>query len=105
VGLLLLFWGWAIWIGVTFHWGMANVLGLTLLAYVVANAIQAGIILLYSDRRWEDFVTCLTLPMYLPYRVLLRIGRTIAVVEEFISRASYRDPFIPEKVRAVARKW
>lgn len=103
--LLILFWVWVAWLLITWPANMGNILLFTFVAYTAINAVQAAVILFYSDRRREDSRTCVAVPFYLPYRIWLRAGQLIAMIEELFGRASYDDPFIPPKVRPLARRW
>ena len=63
------------------------------------NLTRALMGLLITDRDIDLFDIFVAIPLYGLYRLVLKLVRITAVTQELLFRASYRDPFAPEKVR------
>lgn len=73
--------------------------------YVCFNFVQLSIAVLLSERRKQDFKLFVYLPLMPLYvGVYLRIIRTTAYLQEFLFKASYKDPWNPWKVSRKALK-
>lgn len=72
----------------------------TLMFYVVFTYGRVLVAELVTGREldWVDFL--LVIPVFGLYRLTVKLVRICAVMQEFLFRASYRDPFAPEQVRA-----
>jgi len=70
-----------------------------LMLHVFLNFARALIGLLITDRTIDLRDILIAVPVYGFYRLLLKLVRITAVVQELAFRSSYRDPFAPEKVR------
>jgi len=76
------------------------------LAYVSFGLIHALTVLFYSNRPLHDGCVCLiAAPLNPAYQLFLRAVRTIALVDEFLFRGSYKDDYVPEHIRVVTFKW
>ncbi len=73
--------------------------------YVGCELIQLGIILFYSNNRWRDAAIGIVTPLMPLYHLLLRAVMFWAILEELLSRRSYRDNFVPEHVRRSTWHW
>jgi poly-beta-1,6-N-acetyl-D-glucosamine synthase len=73
--------------------------------YLFADLIQFLIILDYSNHLRRDLNAILVLPLMPFYQAYQRLITTVAVVEEMLSRRSFRDNFVPPHVRSVTWHW
>ncbi len=69
------------------------------LLHLLLKTTQYAIALAVTPRRKELFGLAVYLPLFSFYRIVCRIVRLVAVIQEVVFRKSYRDPFAPEKVR------
>jgi cellulose synthase/poly-beta-1,6-N-acetylglucosamine synthase-like glycosyltransferase len=60
---------------------------------------QFGVGLVVSDRRAELVSLIAYLPLFSVYRMVLKLIRIVATIQELVFRTSYRDEFAPAKVR------
>ncbi len=65
------------------------------LLYVLGDLIQYLIILDYSNHIRRDLSAALVIPLMPFYQAYQRLITTFAVVEEMLSRRSFRDGFVP----------
>ncbi|HEY6564837.1 MAG TPA: glycosyltransferase family 2 protein [Pirellulaceae bacterium] len=102
----LAFWVWTIWFlwVVPFH-QFGNMVVLFYLTYLTLDALLMGIILDLSVHRQRDLTLLPLLPLMPLYHLFLRLVTTIAVLEEFFTRRSFRDDFVPVKVRTNTWHW
>lgn len=73
--------------------------------YVVCDYIQTAFVIFYSDKKWEDVklaLGCPLMPIYYAYQKLVTMW---AITEELFTRRSFRDNFVPERVRKVTWHW
>ncbi len=75
------------------------------LLYVLGDLIQYLIILDYSHHIRRDLHAALVIPLMPFYQAYQRLITTFAVVEEMLSRRSFRDGFVPQHVRSVTWHW
>ncbi len=73
--------------------------------YCVMELMQLLVLLFYSRHPWRD-AQLAWVPFVMPlYQALQRCVTTVAIVEEMLTRRSYRDTFVPGHVRRVAWRW
>ncbi len=72
---------------------------------MLGDLIQYLVILYYSNHRREDFSALFIIPLMPLYQLYQRGVTTFAILEEMISRRSYRDGFVPEHVRNATWHW
>ncbi len=73
--------------------------------YLLAETFEALVLLGFSERPGVDARSLVYLPLFNPYKRLLKFVRIWGYLEEILARASYRDPFAPAKVRARMERW
>jgi cellulose synthase/poly-beta-1,6-N-acetylglucosamine synthase-like glycosyltransferase len=73
--------------------------------HALLKFMQFGIVLIISERRREHLSLIPYLPFYVVYRLLLKLVRLTASLQELLFRWSYRDPFAPVKVRGQMVRW
>ncbi len=76
-----------------------HVLAIGLTFHFLLKVLQFSIALAISNRRSEYAGLALYLPVFELYRVLQRLVRIFATLQELLFRSSYRDPFAPRKVQ------
>jgi cellulose synthase/poly-beta-1,6-N-acetylglucosamine synthase-like glycosyltransferase len=79
-------------------------LAINLVLYTGAEFLELMIAIALS-RRWEDLRLVPYLPLFHPFKMLLKVFRLIGYGQEFIFSYSYRDPFAPPKVRERMIRW
>jgi cellulose synthase/poly-beta-1,6-N-acetylglucosamine synthase-like glycosyltransferase len=86
------------------HFGAfaVTLLGVTLVGYLIVDLI--AVIAAAAARVERPLGLVIYLPLYTVLQLVLRIVRLIAILQELIFRASYRDPYVPARVmRRAAR--
>ncbi|MCA9262611.1 MAG: glycosyltransferase [Planctomycetales bacterium] len=73
--------------------------------FVVLEYVQLAVILYYSLNRRRDAIVGLIAPVMPFYHLFQRFVSLYAVIEEMVSRRSFRDTFVPEHVRDVTWHW
>ncbi len=81
------------------------IIGLTFIAYSIANLLIICVQMFYSDKQAEDFEILLSSLIMYPYRIFQRIIRIISINEELFFRKSYEDPYIPKRVGKATIHW
>jgi biofilm PGA synthesis N-glycosyltransferase PgaC len=105
-GLLqFVFWSYLAWLCLHAHEHTWKLFLLYYLIYLGLELVQLGIILYYSNQRWRDLLIGLATPLMPVYHVVLRGVMFLAVIEEALSRQSYRDGFVPPHVRQSTWHW
>jgi cellulose synthase/poly-beta-1,6-N-acetylglucosamine synthase-like glycosyltransferase len=84
---------------------LANIAVLLYLGYTACEVLNALVILVYSEHRRRDFLTCLVVPLSPLYQGVLSVQRTLSMLREGLWRTSFRDNFVPEHVRDVTWHW
>jgi cellulose synthase/poly-beta-1,6-N-acetylglucosamine synthase-like glycosyltransferase len=106
VFLQLVFWIWMAW---SFWITPTTIFMYTMLTfyvgYLLGDLILMLIILDLSDDRNRDLRYIPYLPLMPLYHLFLRFTTTYAVLEEFFTRRSFRDDFVPARVRNVTWHW
>lgn len=72
--------------------------------YFSAEVVELIIAVLLNRKR-QDLALMLFLPLFNPYKLLLKLVRVFAYFQEFFFRYSVRDTFSPYKVRQSMIKW
>ncbi len=67
--------------------------------HVLLKLPQVSVGLILSRRRSTHLKTLFIVPLYPAYKIALKVVRIVAVIQELFFRASFNDPFAPEKVR------
>ncbi len=67
--------------------------------HLCLNIIRLSIAIYVTRNEYNPYVLYACLPAFALYRLLLKQVRILAIFQELLFRASYRDPFAPEKVR------
>lgn len=75
------------------------------LLYALGDLIQYLLILYYSQHFWSDAKSIVVIPWMPFYQAYQRIVTSVAIIEEMLSRRSFRDGFVPEHVRRVTWHW
>ncbi len=75
------------------------------LLYFLAEGFEAAVVLAFSERRSVDAWSLLYLPLFNPYKRMLKFVRAAGYLEEVVTKGSYRDPFAPAKVRPRMERW
>ncbi|MCB7129504.1 MAG: glycosyltransferase, partial [Candidatus Brocadiales bacterium] len=83
---------------------MIFILVVNYLAYFLAECLEL-IIAAILTRSWSNLGLFLYLPVYNPYKIMLKIFRVVAYFQELVFRYSYHDPFAPYKVRERMIRW
>ncbi|MEZ6117514.1 MAG: glycosyltransferase [Pirellulaceae bacterium] len=106
--LFLPLWFWVYLIWLTYTLGLGGCVFPSLLfyvLYVLGDVIQLLVILWYSPHRAKDWRCVAVLPIMPLYQFYQRLVTTLAIVEEMLSRRSFRDGFVPEHVRNATWHW
>ncbi|MEE9584870.1 MAG: glycosyltransferase [Candidatus Brocadiales bacterium] len=91
-------------LSVNYYQIMLFVLAINYLAYFLAEALEL-IIGAVLTKSWSNLGLFLYLPIYNPYKIMLKLFRVIAYFQELLLRSSTRDPFAPHKVRREMIRW
>jgi cellulose synthase/poly-beta-1,6-N-acetylglucosamine synthase-like glycosyltransferase len=75
------------------------------LLYLVCEVIQNLIVLYYSDTRWQDAALSLVAPCMPVYYAYQKLVTLVAITEEILGRRSFRDDFVPARVRQATWHW
>jgi poly-beta-1,6-N-acetyl-D-glucosamine synthase len=80
------------------HFGSFTItlVGATLVGYVIVDLV--AVIAASAVRVERPLSLVIYLPLYAALQLVLRIVRLIAIFQELIFRASYRDPYVPARV-------
>ncbi len=83
---------------------MIFILIINYLAYFLAEVLEL-LVATSLTRSWANLGLLLYLPIYNPYKILLKIFRVVAYSQELLFGYSSRDPFAPYKVRRRMIRW
>lgn len=105
VALSYIAWGYMIWL--CFHWhdDLWKLFLLYFVMYVISESVQAAVFLYFSNQRRRDARIALVAPLMPFYHATLRLVTLIAITEEIFTRRSYRDGFVPQRVRDATWHW
>ncbi len=101
----ILFWIYTSWLAFHSHEDLGKIFVLNYGCYLVLDLIQFLILLDYSNDRKMDLVLAIALPLMPLYKLLQRLITTAAIIEEMITRRSFRDNFVPRHVRKATWHW
>jgi len=73
--------------------------------YVIMQLVQAGVFLYYSNNRPRELKIAIVAPLMPLYHALMRAVTLWAITEEFFTRRSARDNFVPAYVREATWHW
>ena len=92
---------------IVFH-DWAFVLKLTILFYVIyvlADFVQTLALLFYSKFEKQDLLLALAIPLMPFYFTFMKVVTLIAITEELLFRRSFKDNFVPKRVREATWHW
>lgn len=76
------------------------------LAYMVFGFFQMLTVLFHSNNLKRDMPSCIVFPFYTLYGgFFMRAVRTIAILDEYFNRSSYRDGYVPAYCQVKAFNW
>lgn len=99
------FWIYSIWLIFNMQQTILFVLILNYFAYILLEIFQYAAILYYSLDRKRDLKIGLAIPLVPIYYLFLRTATMVAVLEEMFTRRSFRDNFVPPRVRNATWHW
>ena len=99
------FWIYAVWLVFHMRQELLFILVLNYLVYLVLEIFQFTAILYYSLDRKRDFRIGWIIPLVPFYYLFLRTATMVAVLEEMFTRRSFRDNFVPPRVRKATWHW
>lgn len=74
------------------------ILPFNIIMYTLAGYMQQVAVAIFSERRSEEWIFFLYIPLMVPYiAYFLRVCNTLAYFKELFFKASYRDPWNPQK--------
>ena len=73
--------------------------------YAVADCIQSLYVIYYSKDRKNDLILSLASPLMPAYYAYQKCVTLVAITEEILFRRSFRDNFVPERVRNATWHW
>jgi len=95
----------AIWLCWNAHDDTWKQLLLYYVCYVLCDILVLGVVLYYSLDRWRTLLIGLCLAFNPLYHLLLKAVALWALTEEFLTRRSFRDDFVPAHVRQATWHW
>jgi cellulose synthase/poly-beta-1,6-N-acetylglucosamine synthase-like glycosyltransferase len=98
-------WVWIVWFCITLPPGWWQVLLVLYLCYIGFELIQVLATMYYSTALGRDLLICAVFPLVPFYQLFLLAVRLWATTEEIFFRASFRDNYVPEKVRRATWHW
>lgn len=76
------------------------------MAYMVFGFFQMLTVLFHSNNLKRDMPSCIVFPFYTLYGgFFMRAVRTVAILDEYINRSSYRDGYVPQYCQIKAYHW
>lgn len=101
----VLFWAYIIWCIANPSPHLVYQFAFYYFAYLLLEAIQIAFVFYYSNRRLRDLLISLVFPLMPIYQLVHRLVATWSVLEEMVTRRSFRDTFVPAHVRRVTWHW
>jgi poly-beta-1,6-N-acetyl-D-glucosamine synthase len=98
-------WAWIVWFAFTAGPDWWQTLLTLYLCYLAFELIQIVAVLYFSTSLGRDLVICGVFFLVPFYQLLLSAVRLVATVEEIFLRKSFRDNYVPAKVRAATWHW
>ncbi|MEZ6129708.1 MAG: hypothetical protein R3C59_13580 [Planctomycetaceae bacterium] len=99
------FWLYGIWMFTVYPDDAWKLLLLLYLCGLCVEAVQAMVLLFYTDRLAHDLALCMVLPFYPMYQVYMKAVNVFALTREILFRVSGDDNFVPLKVRQATWRW
>jgi cellulose synthase/poly-beta-1,6-N-acetylglucosamine synthase-like glycosyltransferase len=95
------------WLIYTQPWDVIRNLSVSvLMAYMVFGFFQMLTVMFHSNNLKRDMPSCIVFPFYTLYGgFFMRAVRTVAILDEFFNRSSYRDGYVPNYVQRHAFTW
>ena len=84
---------------------IVNILILLYAIYVVCDFAQLAILFYYSRVKWQDLIIGLASPLMPIYYAMQKCVTAWAITEEILTRRSFRDNFVPQRVREKTWHW
>jgi hypothetical protein len=76
------------------------------MAYMVFGFFQMLTVLFHSNNLKRDMPSCIVFPFYTLYGgFFMRAVRTMAIMDEYLNRSSYRDGYVPQYCQIKAYHW
>jgi len=94
-----------LWFAATAPTTLGYVLLVNYLLYAGLEFLQWLVLMYYTPKPRRDAWSLLCLPLVPPYYLFLKVASAVAILEEFFSRRSYDDNFVPVHVRKVTWHW
>lgn len=82
-----------------------NLVVLFYILYVLADLLQTIVLLFYSRFDVNDLKLALAIPIMPLYFCFMKMVTAIAITEELLFRRSFRDNFVPKRVRESTWHW
>lgn len=73
--------------------------------YVICDYLQLMFLIYYSRVKWQDMVLGLCSPLMPLYYLMQKCVTCWAITEELLTRRSFRDNFVPQRVREKTWHW
>jgi poly-beta-1,6-N-acetyl-D-glucosamine synthase len=73
-----------------------TIVGATLIGYLIVDLLAVFAAAAVRIERPLELI--IYLPLYAVLQLVMRIVRLVAIFQELIFRASYRDPYVPARV-------
>ncbi len=73
--------------------------------YVLADLIQTTALLFYSKFEKRDIILALAIPLMPIYFAFMKLVTLFAITEELLFRRSFKDNFVPKRVREATWHW
>ncbi len=99
------FWIYTIWLMFNLQETFLFVLALNYIAYTILEIFQYAAVMYYSLDRKRDLKIGMAIPLVPIYYLFLRTATMVAVLEEMLTRRSFRDDFVPARVRNATWHW
>ena len=85
-----------VWLWLTFGSFAPTILGATLIGYLILDLLAVLVAAAIGVERPLSLI--IYLPLYSGLQLLMRLVRLVAILQELVFRASYRDPYVPARV-------
>jgi cellulose synthase/poly-beta-1,6-N-acetylglucosamine synthase-like glycosyltransferase len=105
IALQYAFLAYLIWLAFNPHPFVLHQALLFYITYLILEVLQLMVLLFYCDQRLRILTIGLVFPLMPFYYVWMRFVTIWAITEELVHRRSYKDNFVPERVRNVTWHW
>lgn len=102
---VFVFWAYAVWLAIAHFNQLGNLLALLYVCQVACELVQYISLFWFSRSPLKDLRLFTAVGLMPFYYTFLKLVDLVALVEEFVFRASGRDNFVPEKVRLATWRW